>query len=168
MAVYIPVTLTVTNLAVTSQFAALVQSGSCPSAATIIVQNATMPVHFTSIKASLQQNEVLLQWTAEEVNADRYEIERSGNDRNFGMVKTIPSKGINGTSSNYSWFDGQASGPVNHYRIKSIDMTGNAAYSVIVKIDAGQVASGISVFPNPVQDAAIISNSTINRKAFTG
>jgi len=115
---------------------------------------APLPVTFTTIKATQKNANVEVTWKVEnENNMRQYEVQRSLDGNNFLKVSTIDA--INGGANNYSWNDEHPLSGYNYYRIRSIDINGEAKYSDIVKVLVGQLVSEIAVNPNPVTNSTI-------------
>jgi hypothetical protein len=111
-----------------------------------------LPVKFVGLKAyTVSNNSINVDWqTAEEVNTNHYDVERSHDGTNFSKILSTPVKGNNGAY--YSLNDPQPFADVNYYRIKAVENTGEVLYSNVVKVSMQQLKPGISVFPNPVAD----------------
>lgn len=89
----------------------------------------------------------LLQWqTAQEVNVDRFEIERSGNGREYNTVGKLKT-GL----SKYNFTDNKPFTGVNHYRLKMIDKDGKFEYSP-VRIVNNNGSFYVTVYPLPAKD----------------
>jgi len=115
---------------------------------------APLPVTFTSIEATQKNANVEVTWKVEnENNMRQYEVQRSLDGNNFLKVSTIDA--INGGANNYSWNDEHPLSGYNYYRIRSIDINGEAKYTDIVKVLTGQLISEIAVNPNPVTNSTI-------------
>ena len=110
-----------------------------------------LPVSFTNIKASQQNKDIAVEWmVANQLNMQKYDVEKSTDGRNFTKVATKMATGINGTSATYNWLDVQAVSGNNYYRVRGIGIAGDSKYSRIVKVTMGMANAGIVVFPNPV------------------
>ncbi|HVK97056.1 MAG TPA: T9SS type A sorting domain-containing protein, partial [Flavisolibacter sp.] len=109
-----------------------------------------LPVHFISVKATQQGQAINVQWNvADEENAEKYEVERSANERNFSTVGSVPAR--NRGSDSYSWLDQLPNAGDNFYRIKMIERTGRALYSQVVKINSNKKQTELMVYPNPAK-----------------
>ncbi|HRO42324.1 MAG TPA: T9SS type A sorting domain-containing protein, partial [Flavipsychrobacter sp.] len=88
--------------------------------------------------------------TAHEVNAEKFEVERSLDGKNFEYIGTVMAKG---EASNYSlWHELPFEG-LNHYRLKMIDKGGRFEYSKTVNaVVRTNGAFVVQAFPNPVSD----------------
>lgn len=119
----------------------------------------TLSVMFTSIKASRQNNDIVVEWAViNEVNNSRYEIEKSADGQHFTRVNTTAASEI----IMYDWLDKNAWHGDNFFRIKNIDNNGLESYSSIVKIKFDNGEGGIDIYSNPVTDG-IISLQLLNQ-----
>ncbi len=124
---------------------------------------STLPVHFTTIKASQKNNGIHVQWNvATETNTREYYVEKSIDGRVFSKSATIPATNNNNTSVSYSWFDAQPNNGVNYYRVKVISGGGESKYSEIVLVNTGKTNKGISIYPNPFNGSTF--NLQLNNK----
>ena len=109
-----------------------------------------LPVTITGISASRNNDRsIAIRWTVEnEVNIEKYEVERSADGRNFtGIISAAPTN-----SNAYTKNDLSPLAADNFYRIKAITVGGYTQYSSIVKVAPLQELAAITVFPNPVVD----------------
>ncbi len=61
--------------------------------------NTVLPVTFGSVNAKIKGNQLLVNWsTLAETNNDRFEIEVSGDGKNFTSIGTVDTKALNGNS----------------------------------------------------------------------
>ncbi len=109
-----------------------------------------LPVTLTGISANRNTDRsIAIRWTVEnEVNIEKYEVERSADGRNFtGIISS------DATNSNvYTKNDLSPLANDNFYRIKALTVGGYTQYSAIVKVAPLQELAAITVFPNPVVD----------------
>ena len=81
-------------------------------------QMAALPVTLTSVRATLQNNNVLVEWaTQNESGILQYEVEKSTDGKNFQAAGITIAQ--NNGSQNYQWTDSQPTSGNNYYRIKS-------------------------------------------------
>lgn len=106
-----------------------------------------LPVRFLNVKASIKNNEGLVQWkVAGEVNVARYEIEKSSNGLEFEIVGTVKATRVD----YYDFVDRKLLLGNNFYRIKAVDKDGKTSYSDVALLKQNVVtAFTISVLPNP-------------------
>ncbi len=80
----------------------------------------TFPLHLLTFTAKRANTANLLNWTtAQEVNTDRFEIERSGNSREFSKIGVVKAG-----NTNYTFTDNDPLKGVNYYRLKMLDKDG--------------------------------------------
>ncbi|MFM2359879.1 MAG: hypothetical protein RLY16_1872, partial [Bacteroidota bacterium] len=115
-----------------------------------------LPVTFTEVRATQQQNNIAVEWTIEnQLNIQRYEVEKSTDGRNFSAVGQVAVTGNVRGTANYNWLDTRVSAGNNYYRVKSVDANGTFKYTQIVKVYIGKGTAAITVLNNPVQGSAI-------------
>ena len=127
---------------------------------TTVVADA-QPLKLLAFTAKKDGKAHLLQWTsANEVNVDRFEIERSLNGRDFGMIGKIKA-GL----SKYSFTDnnpfasplspnntvGREGLGVRYYRLKMVDKDGQFTYSPVRMLN-NSGSFFVSIYPNPAKD----------------
>lgn len=115
-----------------------------------------LPLNLISFTGSKQNNDAILQWkTANEINVNRFEVQRSENGLAFVPIGTVTAG-----RSDYSFSDINTfiTKTIIYYRLKSIDADGRFTYSSIIKLSK-QASELITVFPNPVKDVLTISGS---------
>jgi hypothetical protein len=129
-------------------------------------QPVVVPVLIVNIAAcrnSDQSNQVT--WQVEnEINLQKYVVERSGNGTGFSGIGNTSALANNGGSAGYTYRDAMPLDGVNFYRIKAISNNGQIKYSNIVKVISVNRAAGISVYPNPVNDKTIHITFTNQKK----
>lgn len=123
---------------------------------------STLPVDLVSFTGSLQNNATLLNWETEnQVNFDRFEVERSnGNSNNFSSKALVFAQSNNASRSKYQYKDdlAVADGNVFYYRLKMIDMDGTFKYSDVIMIRRDQKSvTGITISPNPVYTGGLVT-----------
>ncbi len=111
---------------------------------------AFLPVDLVSFSGEEIGCEVVLKWTsAVEEDFRHYEIERSGDGRNF---ESIGMQGGTGSSVNQTYtFTDQTAGLNNYYRLKLVDIDGAIEYSevIIVEVECNRLET-VTIFPNPL------------------
>ena len=99
-----------------------------------------LPVKFIGFNLACKGSEVLVQWsTSEEMNAFRYELERSLDATNWNTISFIAALGNSATINNYSYTDRGAGSKTAYYRIKQVDRDGKYVYTAVrsIKANAG-------------------------------
>ena len=128
----------------------------------------TLPITLDEFNAALNSSDVVLTWkTLSEVNNDYFEVLRSDDGSLFASVAKVKGRGTSSVGNSYTFTDVNpaATGKYLYYRLKQVDNDGTASYSSIEKIELPNLATAISIYPNPVSNAINI-NGGIN-KSFT-
>ena len=108
-----------------------------------------------SLSSGEGRGEVLLNWkTTNEINVDKFEIERSNNGREFSKIGAVKAG-----QTQYSFIDDFSSpsllergGVRFYYRLKMIDKDGQFTYSPVRSLTINNSSLTITIFPNPVKD----------------
>lgn len=116
-----------------------------------VTNNAMLPVKLASFTAKANGNTVVLNWiTAQEINSEVFEIERSIDGINWMKVGEVKAKGNSWMPSKYTYSDVVKNGSSFTYRMKMVDIDKQYEYSSIVKISLNGVEGGsIKSYPNP-------------------
>jgi hypothetical protein len=113
-----------------------------------------LPASFINLSAKTSGGSNIISWTTSaEINIDRYEVDRSGDGRNFIPVGSVtPIE--NGTTHSYQFVDAQPLAGSNYYKIVIVDrdrkthaspaltVGGNNSHTAIIKA----FSSGSSVY----------------------
>jgi len=154
------------SISVVIPFASIDNAGmEDPTPGSVTIQYTyTLPVKLQSFTAFPNDNTVLLNWIiAEEINVAHYEVEYSTDGRNYRSIYSIAAT----NSRNYSSIHTSPASGINYYRLKVVDTDLKMTYSDIRKVNFTNRQSGITVFPNPVNERINISipSSLINKTA---
>ena len=118
--------------------------------------NSVLPVKFSMFNANCANGKVNLSWkTQNESNSKNFSVERSENGNNWISIATIPSNGQNAGENSYSYTD-PAGGNNGFYRVVEMGHDGQKTYSTVIRNNCTSKRS-ISVFPNPVQENAVLN-----------
>ncbi|WP_046243953.1 T9SS type A sorting domain-containing protein [Hymenobacter terrenus] len=119
------------------------------------IGTAPLPVELVFFKAKAAGNEdALLSWrTAQELNNDRFEVERSFDGQAFVSIGRVAGQGSKATPTDYALTDvgvGLTVGaaPV-YYRLRQVDRDGTATYSAIQVVSFTAQPIRVSVYPSP-------------------
>jgi len=124
----------------------------------VIEPTGVVPVSFTDIRAYELNHDIMVEWKVQnEININRYEVERSLDGMHFISIGNANATGGNVT---YNTLDQHAVTGDNFYRIKSIGNDGQIQYSRIVKVTISKGKPSISIYPNPVRDGIV--NMSLN------
>lgn len=118
-----------------------------------VVEGGPMPVVLSSFEVQRGKgNSVVANWkTEQEINSDRFELQRSVNNGAYETVGTVYTKNANSSSAqyysfidNYNDFSGVAM-----YRLKVIDKDNSFSYSVVKTLKGGVADADFNIYPNP-------------------
>jgi pectinesterase len=109
------------------------------------------PLSLISFNGTYNGSQVDLDWkSANEVNTQKFKVERSSNGREYQEIGAVIASGLN--AAEYSFTDVNPFAGVNYYRLNMIDKDGSFAYSKIVVVNTAKLTAGISIYPNPATD----------------
>lgn len=121
-----------------------------------------VPVELTSFSASVNNNEIYLQWkTATELNNSGFEIERKSLQSGWSKIGFVPGCGTTTIPREYSFADKLLNEGKYSYRLKQIDLNGSYEYSNAIEVDYNSI-SGFKLaqnYPNPFNPATSIKFS---------
>jgi hypothetical protein len=126
--------------------------GSCLPAPCTPLKETTV-----AFEASSKGDQTILEWeTTEEVNMDRYEIERSGDAINFENRGSVKATGK--VHNDYSFTDNNPEN-ISYYRLKQVEKNNTISYSAVVTVkkEAENSPFSLEVYPNPASSAAQIN-----------
>ncbi|HWV28734.1 MAG TPA: T9SS type A sorting domain-containing protein [Dyadobacter sp.] len=117
-----------------------------------------LPVTLTRFTASAEGKTALLSWaTTEEINSDRFEIERNTDGKNWSLIGTVASTGESKVLIDYTFSDNAPFAGENLYRLKMVDKDNSYAYSTIRNVRI-KGETTIKPYPNPVSDKLLIDS----------
>jgi hypothetical protein len=115
---------------------------------------AILPVTLSSLKATLKEADILVEWKVEnEINISKYEIEKSADGMIFSKAAILTS--MNDGNKSYSWLDKNVAVGYHYYRVKIVDVQGQISFTEIVKVMVGEGVDEIAVYPNPIVNEVI-------------
>lgn len=120
--------------------------------ASIVTSTATtLPIKFSNTSAFRKGNNVSIEWSiADILNIKTFKIERSSNNLDY---KTISTLNAQSNMHNYKWEDKMLISADYFYRIKAVEINGDVTYSNVLSVKSDQQQmSGISVYPNPINN----------------
>jgi hypothetical protein len=120
-----------------------------------------LPLNLLTFDATRQVKKVLLQWTTEnELNTDKFEVERSADGIQYSSIGTVRAFN-NNLKNNYSFTDILPLTGLNFYRLRMVDKDGSFRNSPVRKIYFDNKVDDILVYPNPVvHDRLFITTSS--------
>lgn len=108
-----------------------------------------LPVKLISFTASLVNRATQLKWiTAQEINSNYFDVQRSNDGTSFEKLLTVPAHGNSNVQITYHASDMNPLDGANFYRLKQVDMDGNFSFSSVVVVNVKD-GSSIMAFPNP-------------------
>lgn len=115
----------------------------------------SLPVNLTSFDLSNEGSLVNLTWaTTAETNSDRFDVQRSGNGKEWKTIQTVAARGESSSKVEYSAIDKDPFEGTNFYRLHMIDKDGTNAYSRVRTMKFEGVAT--YMYPNPVSEELVI------------
>jgi hypothetical protein len=107
--------------------------------------------------ARKEGNSAQLSWsTTEEVNSDRFEIERSTDGKAWAMIGSIRSNGESSTVKTYNYTDPAPEKGENLYRLRMVDKDDTFAYSRVRSLN-WESASQAYLYPNPAAEKVYLN-----------
>jgi hypothetical protein len=143
----------------TSQRIVVSGSGSgCASNLTKFLTTSVLPIELINFNGQLIDNKIELNWTtANEINAHKFEIERSIDGNNFIKISELNAQN---KAFNYYFLDeAPPQYKVLYYRLKMVDLDGTTTFSKIISVDNVLISKDLKVFPNPVSNELIVENA---------
>jgi len=117
---------------------------------TVKYATTALPVSLVSFTGEAVGKKVLLKWTTtNEVNNQRFEVQRSTDGLYFSTFTQVDGKGTTSTESNYSAYDAAPMAGINYYRLKQVDADNKFKYSKIININFESELK-LGIYPNPV------------------
>lgn len=106
-----------------------------------------LPVKFVSFTLSRKNSDILLHWsTAQEINVNLYEVERSTDGSSWTTVAYVMAEGSS-NENNYSYTDKNLTPGIAYYRIKEVDVDGRTTFTSIqsIRFDPVSTTPGILI-----------------------
>lgn len=96
----------------------------------------TLPIELLDFSVINEGSVNTISWvTSMEVNNNYYELYRSIDAKNWGLIAIVSSSGGKNTPSYYYFQDYMYSSTINYYRLRQVDFDGNYEYFHIIAID---------------------------------
>jgi|SRR5579859_3444970 len=124
-------------------------SGGCSEHTSTFCGTGPLPVTLLSFNAATSANLIRLTWaTASEINFDYFDLEKSGNGKDFVSLALVGGHGTTNEKHNYEFDDPSPLIGKNYYRLTSVDFNNyKEIFRVIEQDYSGQKEFNIS--PNP-------------------
>jgi hypothetical protein len=128
----------------------------------VAFSSSTLPVTFQSFYIARQGSDVQLNWsTSQELNNKYYQIEKSTDGRNWKQVAVVIGSGTTTSVSKYAYIDKNISDAVVYYRIRQVDVTGNALYSAIRTLRSNITQQITNIYSPSKQTITVDFNSDV-------
>ena len=126
--------------------------------------SVALPVELMHFSGKQMQNSVVLNWTtAQEINVNNFEIEKSLDAINWEQIGKQAGRNLTSVS-NYTFNDYSLNFGNNYYRLKIVDFDNSFEYSEVVVIN--NQAMDYIVYPNPTKDGQVFFKSSIKKFDF--
>lgn len=127
---------------------------------TLNVSSAPLPVTWRSFSVRVgEHGRVIVEWSTEsEVNAARFEVQRSTDSRNFTTIKTVEAAGNSRDVSSYRMEEELLPKGMYYYRIMEVDNDGSKDITRIqsIRIDGNET---VRIYPNPATNLITVESS---------
>lgn len=109
-----------------------------------------LPIELVRFDAFAVDEDVKLEWTtSSEIDNDRFEIERSGDDGQFEWIGSVPAVGNSTQMQQYHFFDQDPFRGLNQYRLRQVDISGGHVLSPVRTVMMPFAGQGAQLVPNP-------------------
>lgn len=110
-----------------------------------------LPVNINVTKAYQNAVGIQVEWTTQyEGKVDRYEVERSYDNKQFTLVGKVQSQVGNSSMLSYKFIDDNSQDGNSYYRIKMVEQSGSIKYSNVADVKVTGEKMYFEVYPNPV------------------
>lgn len=122
----------------------------------------TLPVTFQSFFVSRESANVKLTWvTSQELNNSHFEIERSTDGRNYKTIAVVMGAVNSNVINRYNYTDKNITNAVVYYRIRQVDINGEAHYSAIRSVKNTEEAAVTNIYASAKQTITVDFNSDV-------
>lgn len=111
-----------------------------------------LPIKLLNFTATASGQTVNLSWKITGQDLLHFEIEQSGDGRNFTTVGKVPATGSNGIDQLYNFQLTQPAAGSHFYRLKILGKNGSATYSTTLAVQTGARKELLLLSPNPVRN----------------
>jgi len=115
-----------------------------------------LPVKLVKFKGDLLDDRIGLSWmTTEETGSLNFEVERSGDMKEFISIGNIMAAGNSNAAKNYNFLDKSPLMGINYYRLKQVDLDGSFEFSRTISVANDDHALTFELLGNPVVNGEI-------------
>jgi hypothetical protein len=120
------------------------------------LSGSPLPVTLMFFKATVASSQAVeLDWaTANELNFDHFEIERSADGKTFEAIGTVNGHGTTSVRQDYAFTDNFPLSGISYYRLKSVDFDGYTEIFSAVAVK-NETTKSVHVYPVPVENSEI-------------
>jgi hypothetical protein len=141
------------------------QNGCAKTYEVMVTATDVLPVTLIDFNAAARENHVSLDWsTAEETNSSHFEIQRSANGNNWGILGTVEAASTSRERLDYTAIDKAPLIGGNLYRLKMVDHDSTFSYSKIINVVFGSPEL-FSFYPNPAADRLQLTEAALKNAA---
>jgi hypothetical protein len=134
-----------------------ITSFSGGTAASGVGPSTPLPVGLLAFNAQRAAKVNKVTWTtSQEINTDRFIVERSTDGRNFAPIGEVAAAGNSSNNINYSFIDYTPVMGVNFYRLRVIERNGSLKYSAVRSV-RNEGTADIAIYPNPVKGMMMLN-----------
>jgi uncharacterized repeat protein (TIGR01451 family) len=120
---------------------------------------SALPVSFLGFEAQKANRSARLHWTvSQEINADKYVIERSADGNSFSPIGEVAVSSLAATVKDYYFTDDATMPGVNYYRIVEKDLDGKSVLSTIKQLRFTNADLNIRLMPVPTYNQLVQLN----------
>ncbi len=152
-------------------------SGTNPAVGIDLNGSTILPIELTTFTAEKRDVAAELTWeTATEINSSHFEIERSGNSKDWETIGKVQAQNQSNRKTSYDYDDLDAASYAKtykgdvYYRLKMVDQDGSYEYSHVRSLRYEGRAFSMQTYPNPSTDRItvdITGYETSNRTSIT-
>ncbi len=122
------------------------------------INSGVFPVIWGPFTAVQQGKVSLLQWkTLQELNTEKFAIERSVDGNVFTEIASLPAAGFSNGTKSYQYTDGAPLSGNNYYRLRQVDKDGRFTYSEVRLVNFTGLSNAVIITPNPATDRVSIT-----------
>lgn len=121
-----------------------------------INSNMLIPLTLLDFSGSARESDNLLQWqTSNELNSERFIIERNLDGRSFTTIGTIDAVGNSSVTKDYVFYDKYPCSGTSFYRLKILDKDGRFNFSKTIAVKRANDFDML-LFPNPAKNILFV------------
>jgi hypothetical protein len=102
-------------------------------------------------------DQVQLTWlTTNERHHSHFVVEKKRGKEEFQELSWVLGQGNSQEALTYSYTDRTPMGELNYYRLRMVDIDGNAVYSETVEVRFDELVESFAIYPIPAQDFLVV------------